>query len=680
MGLLDFLKRKPRVSEEQLRLALLPHAVARRIHLNRPHADAHMLTHEVCGPASMVLRLVATDEEETGVSARQCARLNLSPEQAIAIAVRNFLSTAPLEFRSDAGVIAIGAPYAPTALLALNDVVERARAQLHLDEVRWPLIVVAAGDDVLLLASEEDENGLRMLASTCIGWGRDDGTSLLGPVRFPGPAAPAEAWAPQAPAEIAGAFRELAAWRRLVQAREFVDLLSDNRKPEQGQNLSHLYVSERGELIAAWARDTRALVPNVDRIVLLDVDGSRDEIEFDVMREVLLATPAIMPWPDELSPDEQTELYSLNPAWFPVPRIRRFLQTRAQLRSTYTDWRDTEGEELLAALERGEPVIVSSIDSASSVYVNGEPLGALVTLIAADGRRGIVKLEKVQPFIDRCPLEDRHLFWMQAAFAEVMEAALRGSRAESPAAKMFKATLTEKSREPLAVLPPAPPRESDAPDDTFLRTLAKPGRWADPMSLVPTLIHRSKCDELSSALGRAVLRRRFVGDIEVMLTRNVDGDEYLSPQETELDELFWRTALLNLKAASIVPMRIELFGGATYLKWSDALSASRLLIPEVLGASDDLERRVIVTPTILELATIDPSRPDTVLRLLDLLESNLGNLSADASEFFLTGSPWVFRNGELHPWDPPQDAPYLARLDAFVRRVDSLREQHVVEV
>lgn len=126
----------------------------------------------------------------------------------------------------------------------------------------------------------------------------------------------------------------------------------------------------------------------------------------------------------------------------------------------------------------------------------------------------------------------------------------------------------------------------------------------------------------------------------------------------------WRTALLNLRAATVRPLT-QLAGGVYAAPWEDGLDFSRVfLMPELVAACDVRGEALVFAPHASCVFVTGSEEPQGLATVMASIDSVLEALDGVDTRL-LTGWPWTLTDGALtRAKVPPQLAAWTERVSA----------------
>ncbi len=146
----------------------------------------------------------------------------------------------------------------------------------------------------------------------------------------------------------------------------------------------------------------------------------------------------------------------------------------------------------------------------------------------------------------------------------------------------------------------------------------------------------------------------------------------------ELVDAVWRSAMLNLEAASLEALtrtRAGVYEGP----WRDDYDASRvLLLPELVKACEVNGAPLIFAPTVGRVWVTGAEDLDGIGCVLDEIDAYLGSGATTTPYAFrqvLFGSPWVLRDGEVLRFRIPEGHPLASRILELDARLERRREE-----
>lgn len=720
MGLFDFFKKKPSIPPEALCLW-----VHRRRHLEQLEV---LRKREGQGPFAMLRPFsdvfafalaLGTTDGAMAVSLDQLEQLDLSPEDAFTQACRNAHPSLQMVARGE-GVCAWQGLQAPAALTMMSAI------RPHLGLQGAPVMIIPR-EQLVLVAGADDVAGLSKLIEVAErAYVESDDFVSLRPVTWKDGPIPVE-WFPPAGHPLSDRFAAARARTRRHQAQGEYHLFAEEAAPLA--HLAALPADKGGQLIASWMRDANVVLPaDLDRVILIDTDDEplpRVEVALSTLLATFpeafepLATGEAKKGEDDELLLEDARLVRTRGVLFPTLAEKRYLVARQALLDAKVpaESREVPGAELLAAWDAGDALIARP------------ELDGRLRLQAPDGRVASVTREEFgerwkrrgpadqQRFMQSLTINTLLSAMLDAAIDETSGAADDDDEAESEDAPSDEETGDDESGEDDAAQAPTRPvllrsndlagarqeREDGDEENTGMQELMKqmlgtgePARLF-PIARPPGFDDGARQNELGMVQG-------FTGDSEVKVVHPErlvrPGPEGIAFELVsdrgnrvmvlngalfggELLEPTWRTALLNLKAASIdVPHRK---GDGWYEgPWHDDYDASRmLLIPGLARGCRVKGETLIFAPTVGRTWVVGSDDLEGLTAVLDAAEAHLGSEDTVTPYQFrqlLFGWPWVVRGEAVERWTVPATHALAGRIDALDRMLLKRRassSQHV---
>lgn len=602
--------------------------------------------------------------------------------------------------------------------------------------IKGATVVMVPSEGCALAASANDELALALLLDTAESMyaGSKEYRSLRA-TTFVGEEV--VEWLPPIGHPLRARFKAAAAKTRLLEAANAHQMFADNEYPLA--HLAHLPAEQGGDFIAAWMRDTDVFMPKVDKVVLFDINEQgtvRLEVDWSTLLTVLphAFERVELERPDaskEESGGGSVEIDSEEPlpesvtwvrtrgALFPTAAECAYLTEHMAFRAQqpHAPQREVPGDELLALWDTGAPVLANaSYEKAGYVRLSAADGRFAEVTTAAFGDRMLHRSARDQsmfqsgflaatmmqvlqkasaedaeeldddvpdnfpPFVDKDILEKR----LEAEQVPLLSSRIARTLGEEEGAgedesadsenvtigAFFMKQLRQQS-EPRRLFPVVrPPGYAEGTQANLLGMAKASVPGIDPMKttfLQP--VRRTSVEglvlDLVSDMGNAMNP----------LTQNLFDDG--------LAEIAWRTALLNLEAASIQPFeRAE--AGHYRGPWHDDYDFSRLLLLPKLVYSCDLEGEPLVfAPTVGRVWVVGSENLAGLAVVLDEIDEHLGSEDSVTPYQYrqmLFGWPWVVKNGTLQRWSVPQAHPLASRIAALDARLEKRRassRQHV---
>ncbi len=683
MGLFDFLKGKPAASRNTLPVEALVPWVHRKSHfeLGNIHGKQTQRPPMTFIPMNEALAFcvaVITDRGPLPLTQEQLEDMGLTLQQAVTHALKNVQPQVTQAAVLAPGVVAFSVDneLAGAALLFLGALAPKVPIQGN------PVAMFPNGN-LVLVAGDGDETALRLMARLAVeGFEESKEFRTLVAVA-PGQDAPVATWLPPPGHTLRTRFQHLAGRTAALEWRTAVAILG---LEDQGP-LAHLgNTGDDGALTATWMRGANVLVPNaVKRLVLVDTpDAPHARVEVD---NALFCR--LLPW---CVGELDTQGYGVEPnagdgaapvLWrtrgslFPSPRMRAWLveAMRHPKRAT----RKVPAQELLAAWDAGEPILVSGTT------------GAVAELTAPDGRTATLPLADVEARVQTLAPDDQ-AHHVTGILTDVL---LSGGRSHEVArlGKLGREHMAAalKARTPLmySVRPAeAEEKSTDGPHEVMegLR---------DPPAYFPVLRPKDYAATSLKALeGLASVVAPEAKGVDVPASigwafqDGIQVDVVLDSEKTmvalnannltaDLHVAARNTARLNLRAATVSPLQ-EVVKGVFTADWRDDYAASRVLVPEVLKGYPVKGETLVFIPRVNQLwltGSDDGEALEKLPELLDVLMESSSGSSPYAWREFITAKPYVLRDGKLLPWVVPQGHAAAGVITAMEERVAGLRER-----
>lgn len=695
MGLFDFIKRRWGQDPEPVfpREALMPWVhrrshleILKSIQLQRGIAPINL----TCTTSKALAFTLAAMSQDGPVPVKpaQLKAMGLSTAEALSLSLRN---VAPLftqvGVQGGLAIFETAQEYAGAGVLLANMLAK------HLP-LRGAPILMLPDARLLLVAGEDDEAALTEMAN--LGervFGESTDFRSLRAVRSEGPLF--ADWLPPPEHPLHARFRALAARTRLTEAEACYGAFNFDEQPL----LAHLCArpaEEGGALVAAVARGTSVLVPEVDRLVLLDTDDSpypRVEVDFDTFRSLFAASL------DEIGVDEHgpVALAALDPGvkapppmfWrvvsgtFPTRRMMSFLAEREAWDRAHPEAVDraVDPPELLAAWDSGVPLFVDALE------------GGDVGLTSADRRTARIRRDaELNRRIDALPEEDQanlhgHLLMMDmlTAIKDRDEAAVETAEAGSFRVQDLRERAAA-GRVPL--WKPEPDAGPSAMYDPLrLYPMLRPPGFdqGHEANLRGQLAHLSRDGQPIKVVDHERIRIAYQQGIGIEL--GCDFGETIVPVNASLipeeaHEALWNAARMNLRAASQASLT-RVAPGVWEAPWRDGFTASRLLLPDLFLAPAIRGEPLLFAPSVDRVWLTGSEDPDGIAAVLEAATGYLQSGAATspyAWRELLFGTPWVLRNGALSPWQVPEGHPHASRIAALDEEIDRRRRNATAHI
>lgn len=705
MGLFDFMKKKPSIPPEALCLWVHRAEHLERIDelLEEQHGEGFPIRREVADLFGVVVGLSTTDGV-VPVKQSQLDALQLDAKEAFERALANAQQSIGSLERADGVLIWQGAQ--ANALVLLLPML---RKSLPLEGA--PLLVMPR-EELVLVTGVDDPDGIAQLMALAV---KEYATSerfvSLRPITWEGDSLAATEWLPP-------------------EGHPHFDLvlsaLARTRKHE-AEGLYHRYASEQaplahlaalppekgGGLVGAWARETNVVLPmNVDRVVLVDTDDEpmpRVEVMLETLLELFPHAFEAIPCGEELAEDEplqvhEARLVRTRGVLFPTLSEKRFLVARQALLDASpeaAEIRDVPGAELLASWDAGDALVARH-----------EADGVL--LAAPDGRCSMVTEAEFGDRISKRGAQDRERF-AQGKTVNVLMQLMLGEQAPTEqdlpnlvaaAEHAPPAPQEDGPRRPSLISAndlrhvreePGPEGEGEVAALLAQHTLssAEPARLF-PLTRPPNFEAAQQANELGMVAGakgeawQVVHMERLTRDFSegVHLELVSDAGDRVMPLDGrlfagELADVAWRTAMLNLRAASVNPLHRRPQGFYEG-PWHDDFDASRvLLLPSLARACTVKGEHLVFAPTVGRTWVVGSEDVPALTATLDAIEAHLADEKASSPYQFrqlLFGWPWVVSGETVRRWSVPASHPLAARiaaLDATLQKRRKDSSQHI---
>lgn len=665
MGLFDFLKKKPEIPHEALTTW-----VHRRTHFEILNEVARQRGHEPFKAGNMgdvfgTVPALMTEDGPIAVTSQHLKALGLSYKDASIRAMMNVgeaFSSVPFSN----GLCVWKGPNAEATVVLMS---------LLADQIPFkgrPVAMAPAANLGLMAGGEDVEALERMLEIAERAYAQSDEFRSLRAVSWKD--GEVSAWLPPEGHPLRARFIAAASKTRRHEAEALHGMLAADRAP-----LTHLAVmpaDQGGQLVAGWIRSANVMMPRVDRVALIDTDDAphaRVEVDFDTLLEE-------MPEAFEEVPliGEHRVLYRARGELFPSPRERAFLLERMAWDRSHPDSEDREvpGEELLALWDSGAPLLVN-------VFPEG------VGLTAADRRYALVTQAQFGERFRTLPARDKFSFHLLSGDDGASEAlASLRDELECERPQLMSSLHVETLREA---------SEASAGDEMTARLAADMANTLEPIRLFP-MVRPPGYDEGSTANelgmvkgasnGKALevkrfsrLSRQFHEGMSLELVS--DRGEGMTPLNSEfvppvLVDALWRSAMLNLQAASLVALTLGQ-AGVYEGPWRDDYDASRvLLLPELVKACVVKGAPLIFAPTVGRVWVTGSDDVAGIAHVLDEIDAYLGSGATTTPYAFrqmLFGAPWVLRDGEPCKYEIPAGHPLAPRIAELDDRLEKRRDE-----
>ena len=151
----------------------------------------------------------------------------------------------------------------------------------------------------------------------------------------------------------------------------------------------------------------------------------------------------------------------------------------------------------------------------------------------------------------------------------------------------------------------------------------------------------------------------------------------------ELAEMAWRTAMLNLRAASVNPPHRRPQGFYEG-PWHDDFDASRmLLLPSLARGCTVTGEHLVFAPTVGRTWVVGSDDVAAMTAVLDAIDAHLADEKASSPYQYrqlLFGWPWVVSGETVRRWSVPASHPLagrIAALDAALQKRREASSQHI---
>ncbi len=687
MGLLNLFKKKPTIPHEALcmlvhRARHLEHMAAMLAEREEPEFPLFRAA-DSSGVLGGVLGL-STSNGVMPVLEQHLEGLQLDAEAAFVRAMRNCAEASQEVGRTDGYLIWEGPTAGTVAFIMsiLRDALPIKGAPVLLVP-REGLALVAGRDDDAALTAMIHRAKAEYAASK-------DFVSLIALTWEPGQER-SELWTPPSDHPAHDAFVAAAKRTLLHEAQGEYHVHGQDAAP-----LAHLALmpeEKGGALHAAWMRDANVVIPaEASHVVLIDTDDEAlpsVEVELATLLELLPHAFEALPdgSGDELEVDE-ARLVRTRGVLFPTLSEKRYLIARDALTSANLDLleqKEVPGAELLAAWDAGD---------ACAARYEGE--GVLV--LSPDGRYATVSPAEFGDRMSKRSETDQVRFVQGQAINALMQAMLRAAEGDETAL----ANLPPPPHPPRPTRPAlmssndlrAPGDEAESEEDELKALLVKQAlTTSEPTRLFPIVRppgfteaqHANELGMVAGAKGEGVqvvhherITRPAVAGLEYELVSDagdkvmpLDGRMFVG----ELRETAWRTALLNVKAASLSPPHRR--GDGWYEgPWHDDYDISRmLLLPSLARACKVKGEPLVFAPTLGRTWVAGSDDVAAMTAVLDAVDAHLAGPDAASPYSFrqlLFGRPWV--PGETPSlWTPPAGHPLAARIAALDAALEKRR-------
>lgn len=580
-------------------------------------------------------------------------------------------------------------------------------------ELKGAPVMMMPREELVLVAGADDLDGLSKMVELAVSeYSSSENFVSLRPVTWEGDAPTPIAWQPD---EDHPLFRTFAAAIARTRKHEAEGL--HHRYAKDLAPLAHLAAlppEKGGDLVGAWARETNVVLPaDLDRVVLLDTNDEplpRLEVQLETLVEVFphafepIACGETLAAGQPLEVDD-ARLVRTRGVLFPTLSEKRFLVARQALRDAApeaAELRDAAGAELLAAWDAGDALIARH-------ELDG------VLLIAPDGRCAVVTGAAFGERMSKHGAQDRERFLQGKAINALMQVMLGD---QQPVAEDLPNLVA--AAEPSKPIPDQPGARrpglisandvrrlrddsSEEPEGSEAAALltqhvlasAEPARLF-PLTRPPNFEEAQQSNELGMVAGakgeawQVVHMERLTRDFSegVHLELVSDGGDRVMPLggrlfAGELAEMAWRTAMLNLRAASVNPPHRRPQGFYEG-PWHDDFDASRmLLLPSLARGCTVTGEHLVFAPTVGRTWVVGSEDIAAMTAVLDAIDAHLANEKASSPYQYrqlLFGWPWVVSGETVRRWSVPASHPLagrIAALDAALQKRREASSQHI---
>lgn len=698
MGLFDFFKKKREPSIPPEALTLWVH---RKSHFDQiaqlmADRDETQFPFWDMGGVFGAAPALMTDKGPMPLMAQHLEALELDGEEAFQRACQNVLRGFP-SFEAKDGVFSWRGRFADAVVVQGTSV----KASLP---VKGTVVALFPAEGVVLAASADDEAALsRLLDLAEAEFSKSEEYRSLRAVAWDDGAKLPRQWFPPDGHPLEFRFTHAALRSCLQEVKGDHQVFAADAAP-----LAHLEIVEKdGEASASasWARDSDVIVPwFTDTLVLLDTPDqplARLEVPFVVFQEVFPEAVEGLSRDDEEEP-EDAQLWRLRGALFPTARQRKFLLQRAAFvgQSPDVEPREVPGADLLADFDGGAPLLVAA--------GSGDQMGQ-VELKSPDARFAFVTPAEFGTRAEKLPTVDRFRYF-QSFFVQKMLSLMLGREpgADDASAPVAPEGLAEQASTALpALLSSNDLRRmkselaEKSEDLASQLVFAKLETW-EPAHLFP-VIRPPEYSQGAAENEKGMIRGIAGPEVEVInsmqpLTRPAPeglrldlvsdrGNSMLivdgMTMSDAMKESAWRTALLNLDAASLKPMKQEA-EGRWVGEWHDDYDFSRLLLlPRLVRACQVKGVPLVFAPTVGRTWVTGSEDLAGQAAVLDAIDAHFASGAATTPYQFrqlLFGWPWTVSGESLVRWAMPAGHALAARfeaLDASLARRRAESRKHV---
>ncbi|MDX2008762.1 MAG: hypothetical protein SFW67_01145 [Myxococcaceae bacterium] len=692
MGLFDWFKKKPKAPPIPPQvLGFWVHRLSHFEALSR-YEQFENLRFGAVGGVFGVTPATYTNEGPLLLEDKHLERLGLSREEAEKTAAMNVIQA--LSTASRAGPLAIwSGPAAESIITVAPFFAEKLGCTNPVVFVpREGLSVMASGDDLdalehLASFAESEFTGAQYRSLRAVCW--PDGET-------------AQAFVPPREHPHFERFQRLIARTRLVEAHGVHEAYSS--EADDPSPLAHLTVVG-SELVGTWFRGADVVMPEVDRVVLFDVDGegpARVEVDFETLRTGL---PEALEPIDEDPESGDAKAYRLRGTVFPSPRMKAFLIARAEARRSPSQANPVECSvvDLLAAWDAGVPARATPLPQDGRWWLE---------LRLPDGRQGLVPAEVMEGRLLALAANDQF-----AVRSGLIAATLLHLMEDQTSALLeppeFMTTLAPRPVLPaLALLSSNELRQlkrgGDDDEESLERVLVKTVADAlEPSRLFAAV--RPPGYEQGQAANQAGMLEGFrrslsaEGPVEIVgaptsLTRPAargltlelvsDRGDRMIPvngqlMPPEFVDAAWRTLTLNLEASSLDPW-VELSPGVFRSRWRDSYDLARLLVlPRLVGEAPVKGAPLVFAPTVSRAYLVGADDLDGLAAVLDEIDEDLGSPDAVSPYQYrelLFAWPWALHQGSLVKAEVVLPPAIAARVQAIDARLEKRRQTSTAHV
>jgi hypothetical protein len=671
MGLFDFLKPKPKIPPEALTVWV--------------HRKTHHQVLDHCGrlegrkpavvmPINEVFSASAalmTAEGPLRVTFDELAGLGLSAKEALKRGLMNALPALKSTAVSDglfiwnthlAEVLAMGGSLTASMLPIQGNPVAMVPAE--------GFALMAGSDDaaalgrMLDLAESTYAKSTQFRSLRAISWRGDKSAE----------------WTPPQGHPLRTRFLAAAAVTRRHEAEVLHHVLSSDGAP-----LAHLAVMPSGALAAGWPRGANVVMPRVDSVVLLDTDDvphPRLEVDFKTLLEALPHLFEEIAFPTTEGEPHRPALYRTRGACFPTPRERAFLIARMAWDRANPGCEDKQAsaQALLAEWDSGAPVLVE-----------GAP-GDKVQLTSADRRHSSIDRGQLTPRVEALCARDQ--FMLETSF---MAVEMIGGR-DFPSLEQTRRleALRDRMEGERPLLLGRAPSADERPEDPQQQILARMAENLDaarvmPMVRPPGYEQGARRNEEGMIAGSVRVEPTRVLRFERVSRPLYDGlslelvcdqAKQVSPLNGQfvtgaLREAAWRSAELNLQAASLEPLARSSCAGVYEGPWHDDYDASRVLLSTHLVAGCEVTGLPLVfaptTGRVWVTGSEDLAGIEAVLNAIGSHFASGQGTSPYQYRQLLFGWPWVLEGDRLTRWKVPAHHPLAASISSLDQQLERRR-------